>query len=105
MSRTLWTPERRAEVMRLREAGLKRWQIADAMGISFNSVRGAFNRPRPTFYEKAPSQRGPGDYVVPARIPPAVLAERDQRISAPHRDQTAAFCGDPPAGYSALDRR
>lgn len=34
-----------------------------------------------------------------------ILAERDRRISAPARNLVGAICGDPPVGFSALDRR
>lgn len=34
-----------------------------------------------------------------------ILAERDRRASAPARNLTGAICGDPPVGFSALDRR
>ena len=39
-----------------------------------------------------------------AHIPLPVEADRDRRINAP-RTITALVCGDPPPGYSALDRR
>lgn len=43
-----------------------------------------------------PAQLGPPDYV---------LAERERRREAVDaRDTTATLCGDPPKGYSALDR-
>lgn len=36
----------------------------------------------------------------------AALAERDRRSeAAERRDLTGMFCGDPPPGYSALDRQ
>ncbi len=37
-------------------------------------------------------------------IPAPVLADRDRRINLP-LTTTAALCGDPPPGYSALDRK
>jgi hypothetical protein len=40
------------------------------------------------------------------RAPDSVLAERERRREATdRRDLTAATFGDPPVGYSALDRR
>lgn len=39
------------------------------------------------------------------RPAPGVVEERDYRLSLAPRDLTAAFCGDPLPGYSALDRR
>jgi hypothetical protein len=38
-------------------------------------------------------------------IPDEVFEERNRRLAAPHRDLTAVFAGDPPVGYSALERR
>lgn len=34
-----------------------------------------------------------------------LIAERDRRLSQMPRDLTAALCGDPLPGYSALERR
>lgn len=36
---------------------------------------------------------------------PESLADRDRRIGARFRDLTAMIMGDPPIGFSALDRR
>lgn len=38
-------------------------------------------------------------------VPLRVLTDRRMRAAAEHRDLTAALMGDPPVGYSALDRR
>lgn len=38
------------------------------------------------------------------RVPQDVLADRDRRLTLSHRSLTAAFCGDPLPGQSALDR-
>ena len=45
------------------------------------------------------------DHRVEIEPPPAVLAERDQRMCLFHSSPTQALCGDPLPGYSALDRR
>lgn len=37
-------------------------------------------------------------------IPEHLLIDRDRRLNSP-RDLTGTFCGDPPVGRSALDRR
>lgn len=39
-----------------------------------------------------------------SKATPGQLADRDRRLLA-HRTLTAIFCGDPPPGFSALDRR
>lgn len=43
---------------------------------------------------------------APLKITPAALADRDRRSELRHQQNlTAAFFGDPPSGYSALDRK
>lgn len=49
--------------------------------------------PLPTLYATAP--------VV---IPPSVIDEAQKRLAAP-KSLTGWICGDPPMGFSALDRR
>ena len=44
------------------------------------------------------------DGVFKIHIPPEVLAEKAVRIELEHASVTAALCGDPLPGYSALDR-
>lgn len=43
--------------------------------------------------------------LVAKRPSHELLKEAQQRSLAPHRSLTSAFLGDPPIGYSALDRR
>lgn len=38
-------------------------------------------------------------------VPQGVLTDRARRQEAPHRDLAGAVFGDPPKGFSALDRR
>jgi hypothetical protein len=37
--------------------------------------------------------------------PASAIEEQVKRNAAHHRDLTGAICGDPPIGYSALDRK
>jgi hypothetical protein len=37
--------------------------------------------------------------------PTSAIEEQVKRNAAHHRDLTGAICGDPPLGYSALDRK
>jgi hypothetical protein len=37
--------------------------------------------------------------------PTSTLEEQIKRNAAHHRDLTGSICGDPPVGYSALDRK
>jgi hypothetical protein len=41
----------------------------------------------------------------PKFIPDSVLADLSHRLSLEPRSLTAAYLGDPPPGYSALDRK
>lgn len=57
---------------------------------------------------KVPVRHNPegGPNTGSIRAPDHVLAERDARKeAADRRDLTARFCGDPPKGYSELERR
>lgn len=46
-----------------------------------------------------------GQIIASSRPDQERVAERNARYAAPHRDLTAAFFGDPPVGFSALERR
>jgi hypothetical protein len=43
--------------------------------------------------------------IISTRPTSDLLAERDAKSAIPPRDLTAAFCGDPKPGFSALERR
>ena len=45
-----------------------------------------------------------GFHVVHNQAGADVMEERERRLAAPHRSLTAQHFGDPPIGYSALDR-
>lgn len=45
------------------------------------------------------------ELVIGPKPSPKILQERDARYLAPPRDLTGAFFGDPPVGFSALERR
>lgn len=103
-----WTQEQIEEAVRLRAEGLTIGQIAERIGREWNTVNYIVKKhgPRDRAYEKSPApRRGRDSYVLPMCIPPEVLAARDVRLAAACRDNTAALCGDPPVGYSALDGR
>lgn len=56
-------------------------------------------------FSRASGRRSPDEYKIPTKIPERVLREQDYRLNLEPRDLTAAFCGDPLPGYSALDRQ
>lgn len=45
------------------------------------------------------------DHTVHVAVPTQTLADRDRRMSLEHASLTAALCGDPLPGRSALDKR
>lgn len=72
--------------------------IAHEIGRSYEAVHNRFNGRGPTF--------GSMQQSTPRQAPAELLAERERRREAAnHMTQTAVFFGDPPPGYSALDKR
>jgi hypothetical protein len=53
---------------------------------------------------KLRSRYGTGISLYASRVPENVLANREARVAAGPRDLTGAFFGDPPRGFSALER-
>lgn len=116
----------RAEIERarmMRRAGMSWDRIDIALGLPKRCSFGVFQRMgeagdgQRAEYDKAVvtlAGRGriePGGgrdcpYVPPLdkQMPRSVLDERDRRLNAP-RSLSASILGDPPDGYSALDRR
>ncbi len=85
------------------EAGKTYAEIAEALGRGVKGVKSRVAK----FGHKAHGQPfngwARGEY--PHKPPPTeVLQARDVRRTAPYRDLTAALMGDPPKGYSALDK-
>lgn len=73
--------------------------IAQALKCSVSRVQGRRIHFGPSFEDKRPLT---GSICASS----AALIERDRRKdAADRRDLTATFCGDPPVGYSALDRK
>jgi hypothetical protein len=96
-----WKPEEERELVLLHDDGLGIEDIAVATGIPFGAVRARLEmllRQRRIADGRPLHIRG----VVPAER----LADREARkAAADRRDITATFCGDPPPGFSALDKR
>lgn len=96
-----WTSDDIIHVMHKRDVEKKRWkEIGAELGRSSTACHAkwdAIKNPRVSF------PRGPS---VP-RLVPDISAEQDRafRVNLAPRDLTAAFFGDPPPGYSALDKR
>lgn len=114
-----WSDHEKEVASRMRGEGFTPSEIAERLDRSAQSVRGHFQqigmdeearvklRARKRCYSKTVGRTGGAraGTVHPMRADPQALADRDYRLSMAPRDLTAAFCGDPPIGYSALDRR
>jgi transposase-like protein len=100
MSRSKWTPESIALLQQRLADGVSVTAIAKELGRERTIVRAKidylqnFDRGRP----------GAGNVKAPV-ISPSQWEERDRRLAAPPRDLTGAMLGDPPVGFSALERR
>lgn len=117
-----WTEQEVARVQEMRRNKIAYEVIAHALGRSTKSIKTQLSyakmtpdqRERRAQYER---DRRAGQNKTLAKeagikfeahksvVPAAVISERNRRIDAPFRDLTAAIFGDPPVGYSALERR
>lgn len=104
MSRNLLSPEQRVEVRRLyfRENKTHR-EIAAQFKVSTTTIGSTIN-PRPD-RRKYKTRSGTLDRQMPVEpTPNNTIAERNYRLGLKPRDLTASLMGDPPKGYSALER-
>ncbi len=101
-----WTDEEHQRALDMRAKGMSDTEIGSVLGRSRVAVNNRLsgNRPywndrkqRPSWFKKR--------LKVNIDVPPEVLADRDHRSYLVPRDLTAAVMGDPPIGYSALERR
>jgi len=112
------TPELIEEARRLRKEGHAWHAISRTLGISYYVLRceldAGFYEYRQRLKVGPPREKPAGRVRADTenrvlafdRIPDEVLAERDRRKAAlAGRTLTQEFFGDPPCGYSALDRR
>lgn len=109
-----WTPEEDARLIELRAQRMPYKDIAVIMGRSLHSLDTRIRylqMPESARVEKNERHnegkrmtRATSAPVDPSRIPAEVLDDRAARYSAPVT-LTGLFFGDPPVGFSALDRR
>lgn len=122
MNPILWTAEQIEELQRLREAKIPIENIARALNRSVYAIKAKIaslrlpcakrimrrELERQRRNEKIKSMRipsGTNSICGPRHIDNQLEAERSARLSAPYRDLAGALFGDPPVGYSALERR
>jgi IS30 family transposase len=107
---TSLTNEQLAQARILRREGKSFHAISKSVGRSYWTIRRALDpAARERRYQREWARRedrksNPQDHARRPIIPPEVEADRDRRLSI-QRSLTAEFFGDPPKGYSALDRR
>jgi hypothetical protein len=95
-----WTKYEIEHLMNLRETQRKKWEdIAVIMGRSRTAVQAKWT------YVTNGYSREPRHVMSISVAPTAQEVERRARLMAPPRDLSGFFFGDPPLGYSALDRR
>jgi hypothetical protein len=92
-----WSMKELQQALRMKRQGASCADIAVALGRSAAAVETKFE------------YRGKTRVNVPIAPliegPTSVVEEQIKRNAAHHRDVTGAICGDPPIGYSALDRK
>jgi hypothetical protein len=96
-----WTPHEWMRAKRMRANGDSYAKIDCALGRRTGSTQGKFD------YVSSQKQCvTDGDQLPGLHVSSDQLAAREaRRDAAARRDLTAAICGDPPRGFSELDRR
>ncbi|MDQ2084684.1 hypothetical protein RA307_31270 [Xanthobacteraceae bacterium Astr-EGSB] len=100
-----WTDDELVDLRRMQTTlGYTIAEMAEETGRAAASIRARLKAGLPNL---GPAGRPAGNqdlYDRPRSVPAATLAERAARQLAPARDLTGLVLGDPPVGYSALDR-
>jgi hypothetical protein len=98
-----WSADELEQLVNLRrQAGLDWSEIAIRLDRTESGVK---SKMKYIQYEAERSAKQPSVPFEREPIPDSVLIDRARRLAASARDLTASICGDPPRGYSALDRR
>jgi hypothetical protein len=99
-----WNSETRKIAHDLRAAGATIDEVAGVVAMSASSVKQELHGiPRGGLKPELPPCQ-PQTYIK--HVSDAQISERDQRrAAADRRDFTGAFFGDPPPGYSELDKK
>lgn len=118
-----WTSEQIAQLHTLYNRGVKRYEIAKIMGMTETRIRQRLQweskcgsiltarkrrraAQRLATKEEQKSARMFFERVEPIHRPPdESIKERDARYTAPASSLAGFVFGDPPKGFSALDRR
>jgi hypothetical protein len=112
----VWSEEETAILREMVAAGCGLPAIMERLGRTEPSVRERWRYINQSREEKAKRQEqinikrrlrnqfGTGTSLYASRVPQDVLVNREARLAAGPRDLTGAFFGDPPRGFSALER-
>jgi hypothetical protein len=96
-----WSDEEIQKLFRLRQVvGLSWAEIAEELGRTESGVKSKFKYQQHERMVQAPSVP-----FIREPVPERVLAEQARRLAAPPQDLVGWTQGDPPKGFSALDRR
>jgi len=116
-----WTDEEVEQLKSLLETNLTDSEIADRLGRTLKAVRMKLDYIRRTPIQRDMDRKRCRTYyrrlrpikahihdnaqvIESSRPDEETLAERDRRYATPFRDLTGLLLGDPPVGYSAMDR-
>lgn len=100
--RKIWTPAKWRRAQRMKAAGAEMGEIAEALHFTQTQVTQRFYNQR---YVRAP-RTSPAGIVISVKASDIALAEREARAEAARlRTPTQIIFGDPPPGYSALDKK
>jgi hypothetical protein len=91
-----WSIKELQQAVRMKRQGATCADIAVALGRSAAAVEAKFK------YWGKRRVNVPIAHLI--ERPTSTIEEQIKRNAARHRDLTGAICGDPPIGYSALDR-
>lgn len=101
MSKSVWTPRMWQRAQDMRRDRMSTAQIAEVLGLDVKQVAVKFYNQG----YRSSGTRTTGN-ATNNRASPEAMAEREARTAAAsRRSQTAEFFGDPPPGFSALDRK
>jgi hypothetical protein len=104
-----WTDSEWLTARRMKVADATAEQIAEALGRTIESVRSKFKNhglPPPRLVSRPVDPAATEDDAPARRVDASALADRDARAAASRgRTLTQSIFGDPPPGFSALDRK
>jgi hypothetical protein len=103
LARKYWTDDELAKLKTMLNEGMSLRVASIKLGRGPQAAKKKLLEGRPN-RRRVTDPSGVG-YVSAMRAPEIVVERRRQYLAAPHRSLTAALMGDPPVGFSALDKR